>query len=508
MTFEELGLGQELCQAVAEAGYTDPTPIQARAIPYVLQGRDILGCAQTGTGKTASFALPMLDILSTGRTRARMPRALILEPTRELAQQVSANFIRYGANHAIVHILIVGGEAMGEQEKAFGRGADIVVATPGRLLDLFERGYVLLSDLRILVIDEVDQMLDIGFIPDIERIVSLLPQRRQTLFFSATMAPEIRKLAGRFLTDAKEISVAPPASPAELVTQNLVRLAQPNDKVPALLQLLKKEDVQSILLFCNQKSDIQPLVRTLAKNGYSVKGLHGDMAQPVRTATMNAFKAGDVAILVSSDVAARGIDIPDCSHVFNVDVPFHAENYVHRIGRTGRAGREGIAYTLATPDDANNIQMIENLIKQSIPIYDQIDGVASEQQWQDGIANRSTSRGGRTASGGRSRASSSSRRESGKTSTRRATGSSSTARRKPAKDIDPASVTETSADTSPSAPSASPPPAKRRVSRTPAKAAPTTPPSALQPKRGNDESGFSDHMPAFLLRPVAITKKE
>ncbi len=368
MTFEDLELSATLLQAIGEAGYTAPTPIQQQAIPQVLAGRDVLGCAQTGTGKTASFTLPMIDILARGRARARMPRSLILEPTRELAAQVAENFTKYGKHHRLSKALLIGGESFADQEKALDRGVDVLIATPGRLLDLFERGKILLADTKILVIDEADRMLDMGFIPDVERIVGFLPKIRQTLFFSATMPPEIRQLADRFLSNPKEVTVSPPTTPAETVAQSLVRISPiPREKRAALRALLAREDVKMGLVFCNRKRDVDILSRSLKRHGYSSAALHGDMAQSLRTQTLEGFRQGEVPLLVCSDVAARGLDIAECSHVFNFDVPSNAEDYIHRIGRTGRAGRSGQAFTLATADDRKYLAAITKLIGKPIP---------------------------------------------------------------------------------------------------------------------------------------------
>src|SRR6516162_4659376 len=350
MGFSELGLSPEVLQAVCDAGYTIPTPIQEQAIPHIQRGRDVLGCAQTGTGKTASFVLPMVDKLAAGRSRARMPRSLILEPTRELATQVAEYFDLYGQHHRLSMALLIGGESFVDQERKLDRGVDVLIATPGRLLDLYERGKILLSDVRLLVIDEADRMLDMGFIPDVERIVSLLPQTRQTLLFSATMPPEIRRLADAFLRDPVEIAVAPPASPAATVVQSLA-VVDPRDKREALRRLLHAEDVKNALIFCNRKRDVDILYKSLTKHGFDAAALHGDMSQPKRTETLERFKKSEIRLLVCSDVAARGLDIQGLSHVFNFDVPYHAEDYVHRIGRTGRAGRDGRAFTIATPEE-------------------------------------------------------------------------------------------------------------------------------------------------------------
>ncbi|MEQ8397301.1 DEAD/DEAH box helicase [Thalassobaculum sp.] len=372
VTFADLGLSDEVVSAVVTSGYTKPTPIQEKAIPYVLMGRDVLGCAQTGTGKTASFTLPMIDILSAGRAKARMPRSLIIAPTRELAAQVSENFVKYGQNTRLSMALLIGGVSMGDQEAKLDRGVDVLIATPGRLLDHFERGRILLTDVKILVIDEADRMLDMGFIPDVERIVSLLPTIRQTLFFSATMAPEIKRLADKFLMNPKEVSVDAPASAAENVAQHLIRCSV-KDKRDALRSLLKSETVDSALIFCNRKRDIGVLHRSLQRYGIDAVQLHGDMSQPARTETLAKFKAGEVRLVICSDVAARGIDIKGLSHVFNFDVPSHAEDYVHRIGRTGRAGMSGRAFTLATPEDSKLLSAVERLIGKKIPVM-QLDG--------------------------------------------------------------------------------------------------------------------------------------
>ena len=374
MKFEDLKLSPDVLRAVADAGYTQPTPIQELAIPYVQMGRDILGCAQTGTGKTASFTLPMIDILTAGRARARMPRSLILTPTRELAAQIASNFETYGKYHKLSMALIIGGESIVAQSQKLDRGVDVLIATPGRLIDHFGRGGVLLNDVKILVIDEGDRMLDMGFIPDIERIVSFLPKIRQTLFFSATFPPEIRRLADKFLINPKEINVTPPASPAEMVDHFLVP-AGAREKLTVLRRLLNADQVQNALIFCNRKRDVDVLANSLKRHGLSAAGLHGDMPQPKRTETLRAFKAGEINLLVATDVAGRGLDIVGLSHVFNFDVPIHAEDYVHRIGRTGRAGRRGRAITLTAPDERRFLSAITALIGKNIPRLD-IPGIS------------------------------------------------------------------------------------------------------------------------------------
>jgi superfamily II DNA/RNA helicase len=367
MSFADLGLSDELLKAVTEAGYTDPTPIQRQAIPSVLMMRDLIGIAQTGTGKTASFVLPMIDILAQGRSRARMPRSLILEPTRELAAQVAENFEKYGTHHKLSMALLIGGVQMGDQVKALEKGVDVLIATPGRLMDLFERGKILLTGCNLLVIDEADRMLDMGFIPDIENICTKLPANRQTLLFSATMPPPIKKLADKFLSNPKTIEVARPASTNTNITQRLVPV--PNSafaKREALRRLLSTEDVRTAIIFCNRKTTVRELNKSLKKHGYRSAEIHGDMDQSSRIAELDRFKAGEVNILVASDVAARGLDIKGVSHVFNFDAPWHPDDYVHRIGRTGRAGATGTAYTLVSSADAEAIENIEKLQGQKI----------------------------------------------------------------------------------------------------------------------------------------------
>jgi superfamily II DNA/RNA helicase len=369
MTFEELGLSPEVLQAVTDAGYKEPTPIQAQAIPYVLMGRDILGSAQTGTGKTASFVLPMIDILAAGRAKARMPRSLIIEPTRELAQQVAKNFETYGKYNKLSMALLIGGESFNPQMQKLDRGVDVLIATPGRLLDHFERGGILLNDVKILVVDEADRMLDMGFIPDVEKIASILPKIRQTLFFSATFPPEVKRLADAFLMNPKEISVAAPSSTADTVDAFMVRTGA-REKRETLRKVIASESVTNALIFCNRKKDVDVLASSLRKHGFKVAGLHGDMVQSQRTATLQSFRDGEINLLVATDVAGRGIDIRGLSHVFNFDVPFHAEDYIHRIGRTGRAGMSGRAITLVTNDDGKFVDAIQHLIKKKIDILD------------------------------------------------------------------------------------------------------------------------------------------
>src|SRR5271165_4188996 len=383
MNFDELGLSQKVLAAVSAKGYTNPTPIQAQAIPPALQGRDILGIAQTGTGKTAAFTLPMLCRLEQGRARARMPRTLILEPTRELAAQVEEAFCKYGVNHKLNVALLIGGVAFGDQETKIMRGADVLIATPGRLLDFFERGKLLLTGIEILVIDEADRMLDMGFIPDIERICKLVPFTRQTLFFSATMPPEITRLVDTFLHNPVRVEVARAATTVENTTQTLVPSGgAPHDKRETLRRIVRgAENFKNAIIFCNRKTEVASLHRSLEKHGFSVGALHGDLDQRARMAALDAFRLGQVQLIVCSDVAARGLDIPDVSHVINYDAPHHSEDYVHRIGRTGRAGKTGQALTIVSRADARSVDEIEKLI-------------ACKIDWQEGAEMPSEDEGG------------------------------------------------------------------------------------------------------------------
>jgi len=369
MLFADLGLSDELLKAVAEAGYSEATPIQAQAIPSVLMMRDIIGIAQTGTGKTASFVLPMIDILAQGRSRARMPRSLILEPTRELAAQVAENFEKYGKHHKLSMALLIGGVSMGDQVKALEKGVDVLIATPGRLMDLFERGNILLTGCSMLVIDEADRMLDMGFVPDIENICTKLPATRQTLLFSATMPPPIKKLADKFLTNPKSIEVARPATTGANIQQRLVPVEE-RKKREVLRSLLQSEDVTTAIIFCNRKTMVRELNKSLKRHGFKSGEIHGDIDQAARIAELDRFKTGEINLLVASDVAARGLDIKGVSHVFNFDAPWHPDDYVHRIGRTGRAGASGKAFTFVTRSDAEAIENIEKLIGTTIQRLD------------------------------------------------------------------------------------------------------------------------------------------
>ena len=376
MTFEDLGLSPEVLEAITEAGYQEPTPIQLQAIPVALQGRDLLGCAQTGTGKTAAFVLPLIDILAGGKAKARMPRALILSPTRELAQQTLENFQIYAQHTDLAAALLIGGNNMRAQEQALSNNIDILIATPGRLIDMVERGKLLMMGVKHLVIDEADRMLDMGFIPDVEKICSMLPPLRHTLMFSATMPREVRKLAERFLHNPKEVTVAPPASPAETVEQWLVAVANERDKGKALRELLAGETVQSCMIFANRKKDVDSLHRSLKRYGFNIVRMQGDMSQRERETALNAFKSGEAKLLVCTDVAGRGIDVFGVSHVFCFDVPVNAEDYVHRIGRTGRAGHRGRAYVFATPEDVKGLQAVTRLINRKLPVA-KVEGVKS-----------------------------------------------------------------------------------------------------------------------------------
>jgi superfamily II DNA/RNA helicase len=368
MPFSKLGLSDKVLSAVKSAGYPAPTPIQEQAIPHVLARRDVLGIAQTGTGKTAAFTLPMLTMLEQGRARARMPRTLILEPTRELAAQVEDSFEKYGKNHKLNVALIIGGVSFDDQDAKLTRGVDVLIATPGRLLDHFERGRLLLTGVELLVIDEADRMLDMGFIPDIERICKLVPFTRQTLFFTATMPPEIRRITEQFLHNPVKVEVARPATTVATITQQLVKTGrEAHEKRGTLRRLIRGADnFKNAIIFCNRKREVAQLHRSLVRHGFNAAALHGDMDQPARMAALDSFRSGDVKLLIASDVAARGLDIPDVSHIFNFDVPHHPDDYVHRIGRTGRAGKSGTAITIVAPADGKAVAEIERLIGQSI----------------------------------------------------------------------------------------------------------------------------------------------
>jgi len=395
VTFADLGLSAKVLEAVTSSGYTIPTPIQAKAIPTALTGRDVLGIAQTGTGKTASFTLPMICRLETGRARARMPRSLILAPTRELAAQVAQAFDKYGVNHKLDVALLIGGVSMDEQTRKLERGVDVLIATPGRLLDHFQRGRILLMGVEILVIDEADRMLDMGFIPDIEKICKLLPPQRQTLFFSATMPPEITRLVHTFMRDPERIEAAPPATTAKTITQRFVYspTGEDWDKREILRTHLRTDGVRNAIIFCNRKVDVAILLKSLVKHGFNAGGLHGDMEQRDRMATLDKFRSGEIAFLVASDVAARGLDIPDVSHVFNFDLPRDKDDYVHRIGRTGRAGKEGNATSIVAPSDLKQFLDIQ---KMTLVDATWLGAAPTEEDYAD-AGKRKRGRGGASA---------------------------------------------------------------------------------------------------------------
>ena len=373
--FSDLDLNPKVLKAVEEAGYETPTPIQADAIPHALAGRDVLGIAQTGTGKTASFTLPMITALARGRARARMPRSLVLCPTRELAAQVAENFDTYSKYVKLTKALLIGGVSFKEQDLAIDKGVDVLIATPGRLLDHFERGKLILSDVKVMVVDEADRMLDMGFIPDIEEIFKRTPFTRQTLFFSATMAPEIERITNTFLSNPAKIEVARAATTNTNIKQGVVmfkgsrRDREASEKRKVLRSLIdgEGEKLTNAIIFCNRKTDVDIVAKSLKKYKYDAAPIHGDLDQSQRTRTLDGFRNGELRILVASDVAARGLDVPSVSHVFNFDVPGHPEDYVHRIGRTGRAGREGKAISICIPRDEKQLDAVEKLLQKEIP---------------------------------------------------------------------------------------------------------------------------------------------
>ncbi|WP_313576081.1 DEAD/DEAH box helicase [Brevundimonas sp.] len=406
--FSKLGLSPTTLQAVADTGYTTATPIQEQAIPVALAGRDVLGIAQTGTGKTAAFTLPMVDRLASGRARARMPRALVLAPTRELADQVAESFAKYAKGTKLNWVLLIGGVSMGDQVAALNKGVDVLIATPGRLLDLFDRGKMLLTGVELMVVDEADRMLDMGFIPDIERIFKLTPPRRQTLFFSATMPPEITRLTQQFLKDPTRIEVSRPATTADTITQHITRLptSDPKAKRTALRALVERGEVQNGIVFCNRKSEVDIVAKSLQVHGFDAAPIHGDLDQSLRMKTLSDFRSGALKLLVASDVAARGLDIPAVSHVFNYDVPHHADDYVHRIGRTGRAGRLGEAFMIVTPSDDKSLDKVLKLIKKE-PVELPLDGIdfasIQDRPRDDSRSGRGRGRSDRPERGERSR---------------------------------------------------------------------------------------------------------
>ncbi len=491
MSFSHLGLSDKVLAAVAATGYTTPTPIQEQAIPHVLSRRDVLGIAQTGTGKTAAFVLPMLTILEKGRARARMPRTLILEPTRELAAQVKESFDRYGVGQKLNVALLIGGVSFGDQDSKLTRGVDVLIATPGRLLDHTERGGLLLTGVELLVIDEADRMLDMGFIPDIERICKLVPFTRQTLFFTATMPPEIRRITETFLHNPQKIEVSRPATTATGVAQFQIGVGrEPHEKRELLRRLLRDaKDLQNAIIFCNRKREVALLYKSLQKHGFAVGALHGDMDQPARTAALDQFRKGEIPLLVASDVAARGLDIPAVSHIFNFDVPHHADDYVHRIGRTGRAGRSGTAISIVTPLDQKSMAAIEKLIGQNIPRAEGDFSVPAEPSHDERPRGHRSREGSRDGSrGGRKP-----RRE------REPHNASREHEPRAAKEREPRAARERE-----------PRQAKGggRPHSTPPAQAPSAVPSfgraeaPRRPREADSEPADHSHLPAFLLRPV------
>jgi len=500
MSFSHLGLSDKVLAAVAATGYTTPTPIQEQAIPHVLARRDVLGIAQTGTGKTAAFVLPMLTLLEKGRARARMPRTLILEPTRELAAQVKENFDKYGVGQKLNVALLIGGVSFGDQDTKLTRGVDVLIATPGRLLDHTERGGLLLTGVELLVIDEADRMLDMGFIPDIERICKLVPFTRQTLFFTATMPTEIRRITETFLHNPEKVEVSKPASTAVGVSQFQVSVGrEPHEKREVLRRLMRDAtDLKNAIIFCNRKREVAQLYKSLQKHGFSVGALHGDMEQSARTAALDQFRKGELPLLVASDVAARGLDIPAVSHVFNFDVPHHSDDYVHRIGRTGRAGRAGTAISLVAPADHKSILAIEKLIGQSIPRLD--SGVAVSESTEAAAPGDGE---GQRASGSRRR---NGNRESNFGGSRDGSRDGSGEARKPRREREPRRNGSGSRNNG----GQPKPHSQDHVSAfaQPVAAAPSRAPSigrvqaSQAPREEISEPADHSHLPAFLLRPV------
>ncbi len=487
LTFADLGLSEKVQQVVIASGYTKPTPIQAQAIPHVLQRKDVLGIAQTGTGKTAAFTLPMITLLEKGRARARMPRTLILEPTRELAAQVQENFNKYGADQRLSVALIIGGVSFADQDAKITRGVDVLIATPGRLLDHHERGKLLLTGVDLLVIDEADRMLDMGFIPDIERICKLVPFTRQTLFFTATMPPEIQRITEQFLHNPVKIEASRPSTASITITQRLVAShGQDYHKRETLRRLIRDAvDLKNGIIFCNRKLEVGSVHRSLQKHGFSVACLHGDMDQRARLIALDAFRNGETQLLVASDVAARGLDIPDVSHVFNYDVPHHEEDYVHRIGRTGRAGRSGHAAMIVTRHDEKALAAIEKLIQQTIAW----DGPSLDELPAAPESDESTSqRKGRHARGSRdhTRGTSQTNAKSG--------GTPASQREKMSENAPPSHQRSQHSQKS-----------QQSISERP------HPKHSHKRVNSNDDDqdtvGWGDHVPAFLKRPALATSK-
>ncbi|MBR0687238.1 DEAD/DEAH box helicase [Bradyrhizobium manausense] len=505
MSFSNLGLSEKVLAAVAATGYTNPTPIQEQAIPHVLARKDVLGIAQTGTGKTAAFVLPMLTILEKGRARARMPRTLILEPTRELAAQVKENFDRYGAGQKLNVALLIGGVSFGDQDAKLTRGVDVLIATPGRLLDHTERGGLLLTGVELLVIDEADRMLDMGFIPDIERICKLVPFTRQTLFFTATMPPEIRRITEAFLHNPQKVEVSKPATTAVTVTQSQVPAGREAHEKRELLRRLLREakDLKNAIIFCNRKREVAIVHKSLQKHGFSVGALHGDMDQPARMAALEQFRKGELPLLVASDVAARGLDIPEVSHVFNFDVPHHPDDYVHRVGRTGRAGRTGTAISIVTPLDQKSMVAIEKLIGQSIPRAEGDYEVHADSGEQSDRSRES--RGRERSRGGRGKP----QRERGPRGRDRERSHEPRAEASLSADARPAAEARPTGEARPAREARPPREARQSEARHGARqqANNSHVPSIGRPeprrqREVDTEPGDHSHLPAFLLRPV------
>ena len=477
--FTDLGLGAEVLKAVAETGYDTPTAIQEQAIPVALTGLDVLGIAQTGTGKTAAFTLPMIERLAAGRSRARMPRAIVLAPTRELADQVSEAFEKYAKYHKLNWALLIGGVSMADQIAKLDKGVDVLICTPGRLLDLFDRSKVMLNGVQIMVVDEADRMLDMGFIPDIERIFKLTPATRQTLFFSATMPPEITRLTEQFLKNPVRIEVSRPASTNENITQYVLRVPHRDARAKriALRALLKTLDIKNGIVFCNRKTDVDIVAKSLSKYGFNAAPIHGDLDQALRMKTLDAFRKGDLTLLVASDVAARGLDIPDVGHVFNFDAPIHADDYVHRVGRTGRAGRSGEAYLLLSPADEKNYDKVVKLIKK------EPETLALDVDYND---LSETPRAPRRDSG----------RDSGKG---RGGDRKRDHKERPARRAAEAPVEEKI-----TAPEEKKPQPVREAPAVAAAPSPRKKKSGKTNEKPQDDTAFGDHVPAFILRAAPI----
>ncbi|HEY2177164.1 MAG TPA: DEAD/DEAH box helicase [Caulobacteraceae bacterium] len=509
--FSQLGLSAPTLQAVADTGYTIATPIQTQAIPVALAGRDVLGIAQTGTGKTAAFTLPMIDRLVAGRSKARMPRSLVVAPTRELADQVALAFDRYSKGQKLSWALLIGGVSFGDQEMKLDRGVDVLIATPGRLLDHFERGKLLLTGVQIMVVDEADRMLDMGFIPDIERIFKLTPAKKQTLFFSATMPPEITRLTKQFLNDPVRIEASRPATTAENIAQHVVRVPSPDHGVKraALRALVARNDVKNGIVFCNRKSEVDVVAKSLKKHGFDAAPIHGDLEQSQRMRTLDAFRKGELKILVASDVAARGLDIPDVSHIFNYDVPHHADDYVHRIGRTGRAGKSGQTFMLVSPADGRSLDKVIKLTgiaPDEVKLDIDFSEVRDETRGSRGARRPSPERGRRDRSRGRPASETS-------------VASMAPLTPMPAKAAPPVPPPPTAQPEPEAAPEAKPEPeakaapAEEREPRARHRRERREPrherPRAAAPPSRNDESadggkvvGFGSDTPAFLARPL------